>query len=164
MGTPASANTQGRALYLEFRRDGYTNQFIFTPEISDPVTKTVIPLGLLSRQISATNPRRQWRHRFSSVESTLDPSGRTFLHLAVTQAVEQAAQRVDVFLSYINSMHLGGWTLYRQPLAVEVSAMDVADFAAQNTPNALIRRVDRARAEANFDKSYWDAAPVAAAF
>jgi hypothetical protein len=140
-----------KSLYLEFRRENHTAQVILTPPTNDPVSGKFESAHVLNRQISDANPRRPWKFYTSD-----NPSD-----LGFASTLEEGAQRslpiVNELSSFFSGFYAGGWKLYQTPLVIEMSQDDLTSIASKETPNALLRRVLRARTEAGFSEDLWDA-------
>jgi hypothetical protein len=138
------ADSLGTALYFEMRRGPSTSQIIITPQIFNPVTEVTQKPNILTRQISATTPKRAWRYyEFVNVpvlEKTEDME-RTFANLNLI-----LSEASPFLVGYVS----GGWLIVERPLAIEVSLADLDDIAATKTPAAFIRRMLRSRAEAGY--------------
>lgn len=139
-----------KCLYLEFRRENHTAQVILTPPVDNPVAGKFESAHVLNRQVSDANPRRPWKFYTSSNPNDLG--------LAAT--AEDGAKRslpiVNELSSFFSGFYAGGWALYQTPLVVEMSQDDLSTIANKETPNALIRRVLRARTEAGFSEDLWN--------
>ena len=137
------------ALYLEFRRENHTAQIILTPPTFNSVKDKYEKTFVLNRQISDENPRRAWK--FYTSENPAD--------LGFSASAEEGAGRALPILnelsSFFSGFYAGGWELHLKPVAVEMSQDDLNDFSEGNTPNALIRRILRARTEAGFPEDLW---------
>jgi hypothetical protein len=141
----------GTALYIEIRRDGFTNQFILTPELV--VSGKAVPMVLRTRVVSAANPRKPWSKRPSPKVSTIQEieDGNKSLEDAVAGAV----LRLEPYHDYFDNLKEGNWTLYNEPLAVQMTAVDAQDIADGGTPESLIRRIGAARIDAGYGESLW---------
>jgi hypothetical protein len=144
----------GTALYIELRKHSNTAQILIVPSLQNPVASQQEPLRLLTRQISSVNPRRAWRFYTSTVRHEALP----------TESLEVATNAVIGYMkdieAYIAGFSMGGWEMYQTPLAVEMSTDDLTDISGGNTPNALIRRVLRSRAEAGYEESLIAETPI----
>lgn len=138
------------ALYLEFRRENHTAQVILTPPIHNAVADKHEPARVLNRQISDENPRRPWK--IYQADSSAD------LGFAPTpqNGVERSLPILNELSSFFAGFVSGSWVLYQTPLTIEMSQDDINDISTGETPNALIRRVLKARAEAGFSEDLWD--------
>lgn len=138
------------ALYLEFRRENHTAQVIMTPPIYNSVADKYEPARVLNRQISDENPRRPWK--IYQAENSAD------LGFAPTpeNGIERALPILNELSSFFAGFVSGGWVLYQVPLTIEMSQDDLNDLSSKETPNALIRRVLKARSEAKFSDDLWD--------
>lgn len=152
------AKSVGVALYLEFRREENTQQFLFTPEVVSPESGKVVNMYFISRQVSAANPRRSWRFRECPTVSKGDAYGNIAPISDPQAALAVAAERVEFVQSYLSSMESGGWTLYKMPLAIEMTGEDALKIEKRESPAALVRRLVNARAAADFDESFWKVA------
>lgn len=145
-----TAKSVAKTLYLEFRRENHTAQVILTPPINNPITGKFESAHVLNRQISESNPRRPWKFYTSD-----NPSD-----LGFAATMEEGAKRslpiVNELSSFFSGFYAGGWTLYQTPLVIEMSQDDLTAIAGKETPNALIRRVIRARTEAGFSEDLWN--------
>jgi hypothetical protein len=152
--------TYPRALYLEFRNDDVTSQFVITPEMVSDSDGTFVPLTMMHRQVSADKSGLSWRFRISSVSesTTKDSSGPLITQGDVKEALTYAQSIFKPISGFIASMQTATppWTLYKTPLSVEIGPLETAAIAKKETPDGLIRRIGRARAEAGFDSSYWN--------
>ena len=136
------ATTNPNALYFEMRRDGNTSQVLLVPQVFNAVKGKTQKAKLLTRQISESNPRRSWRYySFKAVpliEKTADME-------RALKDIQPLLAEIGPFLSgYVS----GTWKLVEQPLTIEMTSDDINDVWDANTPNALMRRVLRARNEA----------------
>ena len=147
----------GKALYLEFRRGDYTLQIILTPEVVDE-NGELRTTTLMRRQISEHHPRKSWR--FDSARTAdralrnvvRNPDG-TFKEYELSEAKHFAQQGLAFISPLLSQVHHQGWTLQKQPVAVEYSFEDLALVRSQSTPQGLIRRVLRSREALGFDKN-----------
>lgn len=139
-----------KALYLEFRRENYTSQAILVPGVHNAVKGTNQKAQIITRQISSVNPRRSWRYYSFKTEPSLEPT--SSLAAVVSEVKGIMAEIAPFYVGYV----AGGWKLVYQPLAVEMSQDDLNDIHDGNTPNALLRRVLKARAEAGFPDNIFD--------
>lgn len=138
------------ALYLEFRRENHTAQVILTPPVHNAVADKFENASVLNRQISDENPRRPWK--FYSSENSSDLGFATSVEDATTRSLPILNELSSFFAGFV----AGGWVLYQTPIAVDMSQDDLNDVSARETPNALIRRILKARAEAGFSEDLWD--------
>lgn len=139
--------TVGTSLYIEFRNPHFTTQVIIVPPVKNPVADTHEPMRVLTRRISHTSPRKAWR--FYTSPARLDGLPTDNLRVATWSAIPL----IDDISSFLVGFTAGGWSIYKQPVAVELSTDDLADVNANSTPNALIRRILRARIEAGYEEA-----------
>lgn len=152
----------GRAVYLEFRNGGTTSQMIFTSECISPKTGLTVPTCFLSKLASKQHDTRPWTKRFArktigvqGVSANGNPSLR-FEEVGDETALNMVGLVVEEFSSKLDAMYNGGWTLYRDPVIVEMSGDDVVKLEENATPAQLIRRVLQAREEAGFGKAIYE--------
>lgn len=155
----------GKALYLEFRKDAYTFQMIFTPW-AITLENEVVPFANLRRRISTYHPRRNW-----TIDKNFGPSSYPapprdaygeFEKLDLDQAKEHAGQNVSAVAHQFNQLYAQGWTLYQRPLAVEFSYEDLANIRDGKTPNGLYRRIERSRKALSWGESLFNSVAVSA--
>ena len=139
----------GKALYLEFRRDGETNQVIITPEAINAAGKYV-PITTYRRRVSAASPRKTWKQMSTVFKSEVDPMTNKLVALGREHALATVPDRIsytdNLFTQLINS----GWALYKQPIAVETTIEDLEDIRLSKTPYKILGRITRCRRALNF--------------
>lgn len=150
----------GTALYLELRRDTFTNQLVFFPEFLNPATRKISPVTLMHRQVSKANPKKPWKFRFDSDACqpvrTIDPVEQTIkrdlpFDVAYDAAVSSLAQHDLQF----DAILTGDWKLFGRPLGIEYTAVDLQSVARLENPDRFTARLDKARLEAGFGDSLW---------
>ena len=152
----------GKALYLEFRRGQYTLQAILTPEVIDE-NGELRTTTLMRRQISEHHPRKSWRFDSASTVKRAErnairhPDG-TFKEYEISEAKFLAQEALAFVTPLLSQVHHQGWTLQKQPVAVEYSFEDLTLVRSQSTPQGLIRRVLRSREALGFDKNLFSMA------
>ena len=136
-------NVLGKAVYLELVNGFYTSQAVFFPAVTTPSGR--VPAMIMTRRISADNPRRQWRFSRGSDKG---------IHPGTPVTEREALLRVQPDIEWaapmLSGYALGGWKLVGGPLAVEVTDEDYLDINTVKTPAAFLRRVTRARTVAGF--------------
>ena len=144
------AKSATTALYSEFRRESggvlHVYQYLVVPSTINLIDDSVTPLVSMYRQLTAAHPRRPWTTHNAEVAEgeTLSPRE---IDAAVKYAKPLAARTFDL----LDSISRGGWELHKTLLAVELSTTDVEEVINEGvTPNALIRRILRARDVAGF--------------
>jgi hypothetical protein len=145
----------GKALYLEFRRGNETQQVIFTPEGTTAGGKYV-PLVSYRRKITTVNPRKTWSQMSTVFSSERNPDG-TIVALGKEHALATVADRVGFTNNLFNQLISHGWTLYKQPIAVEVTQEDLEDVRMSKTPYKILGRITRCRRTLNFGESLFNA-------
>ena len=159
MNAKTEKDCAGKALYLEFRKENYTYQMIATPPAID-VNGNFIPACAMERRLSSYHPRKNWN--FTSVPTNdsfkieRDASG-DFSQIDLTSAGEIGALHIQrLFARTIDSLFHRGWTLFKTPVAVEVTYKDLATIKSGKTSNDLIRRIERSRKHFGFPEELFD--------
>lgn len=142
----------GKALYLEFRNGPQTQQVILTPEGLTAANKAV-PMTCYRRKISAVNPRKTWKQVSSSISSEKDLMTGAFVQVSREHALVVAPNILNFTDSLFNQLIQHGWTLYKQPIVVEVTKEDLDDVRMSKTPYKILGRVTRCRRILNFGEA-----------
>ena len=135
-----------KALYIEMRKYSNTAQVLILPPMKTNSLGEATPMRILSRQISTSHPRRSWRFYKSSVSSEIYET--EDIDVAVTQTIPFIRDIEHYFRGFKNA----GWEVYKTPLAVEATYEDLKDVKEGNTPQALMRRLNRARVGAGYSE------------
>jgi hypothetical protein len=145
------SNTQvvGKALYLEFRRDGETNQVIMTPEAINAAGKYV-PITTYRRRISSASPRKTWKQMSTVFKSEIDPMTNKLVALGREHALATVPDRISYTDNLFSQLVNAGWKLHKQPIAVEVTLEDLEDIRLSKTPYKILGRITRCRRALNF--------------
>lgn len=151
---PATDNqVRGRAVYLEFVKqiggDPYTQQIFILPEGLATSHKTV-PMTVFRRRISSAQPRKTWKMTSASMTSGSSRGSR-----GVLGSDELIAQDMTSFLMPLfKSLTTNSYTLYKQPIVVEVTAEDLELARNGKTPYKALARVWKSRKALGFPKEY----------
>jgi hypothetical protein len=145
-----TTTTTPKAMYLELRRENATSQVLLIPQVTNPSKGKTQKSKLITRQISTSNPRRSWRYYSFKTVPLLEPTA------SPVRALMDAQTLTNEIGPFLAGYSAGGWKLVYQPLAVEMSSDDLNDVWDANTPNALMRRVLKARSEAGFPDALFD--------
>jgi len=137
----------GSVLYIEMRKHSHTAQVIVLPPVHNPVNAKDEPMRLLTRQISVANPRRSWRFYTSTIRTENMPTD------SISVAALSVVPLINDIAPYVSGFISGGWEVYKNPVAVEMSTDDITEVASGNTPSALIRRIQRTRVEAGYEEA-----------
>jgi hypothetical protein len=150
----ANANVIGKALYLEFRNDGLTQQVLFTPE-GITTSGKYVPLTTYRRRISALAPRKAWRQMSTAFRSETDPITNKLVPLGKEHASATIPDRVGytdgLFAQLLNS----SWQLHVKPITVEVTSDDLEDVRLGKTPYKILARITRSRRALNFGEALY---------
>jgi hypothetical protein len=141
----------GKALYLELRNSGSTYQMIITP---DGVSSSgrAVPAMVYRRQISEARPRKAWRTQ-SFPALPLNAFG-TYDPQDMDTAKSVSGTRInDALGSTFSRLQGYGYTLYKTPIFVEVSAEDIETIRLCKTPYKVLGRITRVRKTLGFGEA-----------
>lgn len=146
----------GKALYLELvptdtSADSRITQILITPEAYDH-TGNFVGMALHSRTISPSSPRKQWRINFSDVNNkeVFDSRVLTGVGMSSPLAQELAVKMVARFEASLAKQVSYKFAVRNRPIVVEVSALDLNEISKYTTPQALMRRLQKARVACGF--------------
>jgi hypothetical protein len=146
----------GKALYLELvptdtSADSRITQILITPEAYDH-TGNFVGMALHSRTISPSSPRKQWRINFSDVNNkeVFDSRVLTGVGMSSPLAQELAVKMVARFEASLAKQVSYKFVVRNRPIVVEVSALDLNEISKYSTPQALMRRLQKARVACGF--------------
>lgn len=166
MNAKTEKDCAGKALYLEIRKDNYTYQIVVTPPAID-IEGKYVPTSVMERRISSWHPRKNWH--FSSVPSNFGgdfalprSADGNFEQVDAVAAQAIGAKHIKRLLAVtLDSLFHKGWTLFKQPVAVEVTYKDLALIKSGKTSNDLVRRIERSRKAFGFPEALFDEPAVA---
>jgi hypothetical protein len=137
----------GKALYLELRAGTSTYQLLLTPDgISS--NGRAVPATVYRRQISSAKPRRAWK-TYSLPALDLNAFG-TYEVVEKDKALHTADSRVGYMATTLSQLKSYGYTLYKQPLLIEVSQEDLESIRLSKTPYKILGRITRVRRTLGF--------------
>jgi hypothetical protein len=151
---PNHANLVGKALYMEFRKGVNTAQIIVTPEGIDDKGK-YIPVSTWRRQISSWSPKKPWKC-YTAVTTELLNARKEVCIGEVKEvsdpdhALTLAEETLVDLTKTLNNLYNAEWKMVEKPISIEFSVEDLLNTSAWETPQALIRRIGRARKELGF--------------
>lgn len=134
----------GQVLYLELRRGTEASQIILTPQLKNPLKDSQLKPYIISRNLQADTQRKGWR--FSSGPRLPYIPENTDYEEGILTVSSQIEWATPLLVGYA----VGGWSIFKTPLIVEMSKEDTEDIAKKVTPSALLRRIMKSRAEAGF--------------
>lgn len=147
MTNPNDNEVRGKAVYLEFTKMNMTQQVLILPEGVSTSHKTV-PMTMFRRRLTVVQPRKTWKAAASN---------HTSVTLLAGSSLDKAAV-ADSLLAFIHpllhSLNVNGYTLYKDPIVVEVTAEDLEQARTGKTPYKAMARVWKARKKAGFPKEY----------
>ena len=137
----------GKALYLELRAGISTYQMLLTPDGISSNGRPV-PATVYRRQISSAKPRRAWK-TYSLPALDLNAFG-TYEVVEKDKALHIADSRVGYMATTLSQLKSYGYTLYKQPLLIEVSQEDLESIRLSKTPYKILGRITRVRRTLGF--------------
>lgn len=145
------AKAVAKALYLELTKRREVSQIVMTPPMYDAVKDVTVPARILARKLSPSHPRRNWQShtsnkRFDATPVVSSPSAK--------HVVEATLPVFGALADYFTGYLMGDWSMGKNPVVVDISYEDFADVAERRNPNALIRRIMRARKEAGYEELF----------
>lgn len=156
------ANTAyGTCMYLEFRKGPITAQRIIVPEHAKLSQKAngVAGVTVMYREqdISKGQTRQEWNFFELPVEGvrTFDNNDQIVSTLDINEALERAAETYRHLDDFIVGLFDRGFSLCGEPLYVEIGPAEVRDLDNEETPDGLLRRIDRVRKDAGFSAKLW---------
>jgi hypothetical protein len=155
--TEVTENTViGKALYLELvptdtTADSRITQVLITPEAFDH-KGNFVRMALHSRTVSPTSPRKQWRINFTDVNNKelIVTNNERGLSINPLVAQELAVKMITRFESSLAKQVSYKFAVRNKPIVVEVSALDLSEIGQHSTPQALMRRLQKARVACGF--------------
>ena len=138
----------GKALYLEMRNGLHTMQLVMTPEGLTTSSK-LVPMTIYRRRISKVQPRKTWKQISAHTAPECDASGQSAQY-SLAQAQLVAKDKLSFTDSIFNQLVMQGWTLFKQPIAVEVTPEDMDDVRLGKTPYKILGRITRCRRTLGF--------------
>ncbi len=148
-------DTQGVALYLEFRKENATCQVLITPDGVSHAGKFV-GATFYRRVILGTEKKRKWRaYTFPTANS--DREVATHLVTGNNSADDEAqlVELVDIRLKQLNDyftqLNNSGYKLVNdQPIYVEVTRADLESVAIKEMPTKVWSRIKSVRQASGF--------------
>lgn len=149
MSVKNKKDSAGKALYVEFRKAGYTYQFILTPEAN--FNGQFYPVHFMRRNMNAFQSRKNWAIDATRHIATppMDASG-NFAQASDVEAKSASELKLTFIKSTLSDLFYKEWKVFKNPITVEVTYEDLDAIAQKKTPQALIRRIQRSRVEFGF--------------
>lgn len=139
---------QGKAVYMEFVKNGMTQQVLVLPEGMTTSHKTV-PMTVYRRRLSVMQPRKTWKATAAAWSSTT---------LLTGASPTPRSDVPDLMLSFLfplfRSLEVNEYKLYKDPIVVEVTSEDLELARQGKTPYKAMARVWKARKKLGFPKEY----------
>ena len=159
MTTAADSRIVGTAVYLEFIKgtdtsSPMTQQVLLMPEGVTPSGRT-IPMTMFRRRLTVHSPRKTWRQNAAPV--TMAQS----IAAHATPPSEIIDSALGLVAPLISQLRNNQWSLYKEPLLVEVTAEDLELARLGKTPYKTLGRVWKVRKKRGFPKEYLHKADTA---
>lgn len=145
-----------KAVYLELRHEMEANgvvQILLLPEGFSASGK-LVPVTMYRRRLSRYQPRRTWKMISSSMTiataTASVPGG-----LPITDKVIDTT--LGVVTPVLNSLKNAGWTVFKEPVLVEVTPDDFESARLAKTPYKVLGRVLKSRVKLGFPKEVIEA-------
>lgn len=144
MKNPTDASTLvGRAVYLELHNEHMTSTFqiLITPPVRLPSSPSnMIAPVMYRRQLTHSSPKRQWK--------TTHASGYDYIDASVAEA------RLGFLDNLLERLANAKFTVFKEPIIVDVSVEDMAAIQLHRTPYKIIGRIERVRRAKGYPKEY----------
>jgi hypothetical protein len=141
------------ALYVEFTQNSGSNdcyQMILVPQGKTSAGQPVAPT-IFRRQINPLWARKTWRiYTEAGVSADI---------ISITELDRAAAtERIVSALTDrpLQQMANRGWTVYKEPIAIEITSDDYADVFNSRVPYKVLGRINKVRKALGFE-DFWKA-------
>jgi hypothetical protein len=147
---------QGFAVYFEVARGSNTVvQFLLTPDGFN-TADDFVGARMYYRQLSSTQPRKQWQGYTLEKDTVLKLLAGTELSISSMPTSEDFTEnRLDKTIgNLIKRLHYdNNWRITYKPLVVEVSKKDLSDISSWKTPTKVIYRVQQVKKAVGFPET-----------
>lgn len=152
MSDQKTIEVRGKALYLEFRNQAATFQLLVHPDgVSSQ--NDYVPFGVFYRSLNASYPKRPWTTAKVS-RTTVGPrmieAGKMLTLTDANLVISTSKKFQEHVDSIFDQLTRQGFSVYKQPVIVEISNIDLDEISSDSTPYALFRRVMSARKALGF--------------
>lgn len=152
MSDQKTIEVRGKALYLEFRNQAATFQLLVHPDgvASD---NGYVPFGVFYRSLNTAYPKRPWttaKVSRSTVATRLTVDGKLVTLTDANDVINTSKKFQEHVDSIFDQLTRQGFSVYKQPVIVEISNFDLDEINNLSTPYALFRRVMSARKALGF--------------
>lgn len=151
--TQTNTTVVGKGVYLEFIKGTSTTQILVLPE-GTATSHKMVPMTMFRRRITPVQPRKTWKMVSSS---TLSSSARIMLSAEFSGA-ELEKRMIDKITSFVDplltSLQTNGWTLFKDPIVIEVTSEDLELARQARTPYKAMGRVWKVRKQLGFPKEF----------
>ncbi len=152
MSDQKTIEVRGKALYLEFRNQAATFQLLVHPDgVSSQ--NDYVPFGVFYRSLNASYPKRPWTTAKVS-RTTVGPrmieAGKMLTLTDANLVISTSKKFQEHVDSIFDQLTRQGFSVYKQPVIVEISNVDLDEIGSDSTPYALFRRVMSARKALGF--------------
>lgn len=138
----------GRAVYLEFTKPNMTTQVLITPEGMSTSHK-MVPMAMYRRKLTKVHPRKTWNVGSSPVTSSMILSRSAALEPADRPAAV-VREMLGLVRPLLDQLQLNSWSLYKDPIIVEVTKEDLEMVRSAKTPYKILGRINKTRKALGF--------------
>lgn len=134
---------QGVATYLEYKGDYGSLQYVMVPHGFSEDGALLKPY-LIHRLVPKDGARARWKRAILAVDPAPATTPEEYLVLAL--------DRSSAMTSLMNRLIYGNWTQVGKPLFAEVSKKDLTALRSGKSPTALLTRIEKVKAVAEYSK------------
>lgn len=161
MTTKDKKDVAGKALYCEFRKDGYTYQLVLTPPAVG-LDNNPVKMSTIRRKVSVWHPRRNWNVDASRTLPTDRDAYGEFVKLDAYSSKDVALNIwKGLYGSQLTNLLNQGWSLFKKPLVAEFTYEELETIQNGKMPVSLYRRFERVRKNQGFPETLFDEVAVA---
>ena len=140
----------GKALYLEFRKPGYTYQVVIAPSVVG-LDGRATRITTMTRRMNTIQSRKNWGFSQSFQQpQPIDPDTNNFITKNEDEAKQVAALSLNFLKSTLSNLFHKEYKLFKNPIAIEISYEEIQSLQSSKTPASLIRRIQRNRVAQGF--------------
>lgn len=155
-----SAEVQGSALYMEFRRAGATCQIILTPDAFNTKNEVVFS-KFFRRVVRPDTPKKRWAMYGLTPVTQRRERAKAFLEAETGEDfsgwAEYADERLRHVVDYFDSLIRSGYTLVQDKvLYVEVTKADMDEASQGSLSTKVWNRIKASRIAAGFPSTLSD--------
>jgi hypothetical protein len=139
-------NVAGHAVYFEFVKSNMTTQVFLMPE-GMTSAHAKVPMTLYRRRLSVVSPKKTWKQVASTTTNDA-------LSARGIPEPDRAREVLAFMRPLLTGLVNNDWTLFKEPIIVEVTKEDLDDCRKGKTPYKALGRVWKVRKFLGFPKEY----------